>query len=497
MTFSKKAHLLILGLCIALFSSWNGAAAQKPQPILPALGGSYHSPVEHPNVFMTPSELKDLVSRINTNSSFSSNMFEHLTNKVEADLTANVDWGAAYSGCDINTYLRMFAIESAGGYSNEVRSESQLKQAANIAGNMSPPKGAAVVAARASLYAALLDAGAIPLSNAPSQDQAVRLAKEILTAWAEKGFRAGDGNDFLKSPSQFCDGGKTNIGAETTVGLQVSRGAIYTVFAQDLLMGMHNADNNFVKNMNTFHMAIYDILRNSHNFDFSNRSAWHKDCERYSNHIGNQLAGLLATARILNDRDRFFAPLNGSIPSIPISLPWVQYVNVAIYGENSKPNDCYPNVVDGQPNRTSFDTPSTSLGEIDDRYRNANPEQGIGYPMFALNRLYLVAELLQNAGFDPYHYRARNGQSIESAMRFYSCYAKSAGFGQTVNIANSGNCSNFPQYNGKIVKGVAENIVIAAYRFPNDEVIDNLERNAKTFAESSLLDPILFGKWNN
>jgi hypothetical protein len=42
--------------------------------------------------------------------------------------------------------------------------------------------------------------------------------------------------------------------------------------------------------------------------------------------------------------------------------------------------------------------------------RNAKAGQGIGYPMFTLERLYAAAELMQIAGFDPYGYRGTNGR---------------------------------------------------------------------------------------
>jgi hypothetical protein len=47
----------------------------------------------------------------------------------------------------------------------------------------------AIVAAGAALYAALVAAGADPPSGAPPADEATGLAKRILLAWADHGFR--------------------------------------------------------------------------------------------------------------------------------------------------------------------------------------------------------------------------------------------------------------------------------------------------------------------
>jgi hypothetical protein len=52
--------------------------------------------------------------------------------------------------------------------------------------------------------------------------------------------------------------------------------------------------------------------------------------------------------------------------------------------------------------RPFFQTQTVALGEIDDRYRNADPGKGIGYPMFTLERVYDAGEIVRNAGFDPY-----------------------------------------------------------------------------------------------
>src|SRR6202162_1526724 len=70
-----------------------------------ALPGTYIRSAEHPRVFVTPSDLRDMVTRINVPGSFSAQIFSKLTGQVKAHLAANVDWDAVYSGCDVEKYL--------------------------------------------------------------------------------------------------------------------------------------------------------------------------------------------------------------------------------------------------------------------------------------------------------------------------------------------------------------------------------------------------------
>ena len=176
--------LVALGLPLVTI----GKGAEQPEASFPSLPGAYASSKEHPRVFTTPAGLKNLVSRINTVGSFSAQNFVRLMNQVKSHLAANVDWDAAYSGCDIDTYLRAFSYEPAGGYAERMRSAPQLSAALNVKAGLSPPAGAAIVAARLALYAALIKAGAKTPSGAPTADQAGALSKRILMAWASRGF---------------------------------------------------------------------------------------------------------------------------------------------------------------------------------------------------------------------------------------------------------------------------------------------------------------------
>jgi hypothetical protein len=59
-----------------------------------------------------------------------------------------------------------------------------------------------------------------------------------------------------------------------------------------------------------------------------------------------------------------------------------------------------------------FDHQNSGARWIDDRFRNKDAAQGFAYPIFILERLINATEIIRLAGFDPYRYRGRHGQSI-------------------------------------------------------------------------------------
>jgi hypothetical protein len=66
-------------------------------------------------------------------------------------------------------------------------------------------------------------------------------------------------------------------------------------------------------------------------------------------------------------------------------------------------------------------------------------------------------------------------------------------------MENSAGCPNAQQYLGSIVNGVQPNVLIGAYRFPNDSDLDALNAPAKAaFVKSEFsIEPIMFGKWRD
>jgi hypothetical protein len=119
--------------------------------------------------------------------------------------------------------------------------------------------------------------------------------------------------------------------------------------------------------------------------------------------------------------------------------------------------------------------------------------------MGSLQGLYMAAELMKNTGLNAYACRASHGQSLEMVTDYYGCFAKYAGFAKLITAENSAKCPDAQQYYGVIVNGVGENVLIGAYRFPNDDDLTALDASAKAELVHSIfsLEPILFGKWRD
>jgi hypothetical protein len=148
----------------------------------------------------------------------------------------------------------------------------------------------------------------------------------------------------------------------------------------------------------------------------------------------------------------------------------------------------------------AYSTSIVAAGEINDRYRYSNPAQTIGYPMGSLQGLYLASGAYEDSRtLNAYAYRGAHGQSLQMATDYYACFAKYAGFAKVVTAQNSGKCPDAQQYFATIVNGVEENVLIGAYRFPDDDELIALDAPAKAALATSAfsLGPILFGKWRN
>jgi hypothetical protein len=235
------------------------AQASAAPPPVPKLSGGYTSSRAHPRVFITQGELRSLARRIAVADSYSARRFALLAQRIARDLAAQTDWQATYSGCNAGVYQYAFSYEPQDGHATEVHAALQLAPSATA------PAGAAVIASRLALYAALIKAGAPAPSGAPSAEQAAALATRIELAWAQRGFRDAHG-DFLTMPAQFCDGsGKAASGAGSE-GLTIGRGIIYSAHAQDLLMYLGVLDDRAVAELDRFHAAMFELMRNSQNY---------------------------------------------------------------------------------------------------------------------------------------------------------------------------------------------------------------------------------------
>jgi len=464
-----------------------------PYPELPSLAGAYRK-LNHPGVFTSVAELKDLVSRINRPDSYSTRRFGLLAAQIERDLAAGIDWEVTYSGADVGVYQYVFSYEPQDHH------EAEIRAALTIPPDAKAPAGAAVVAARLSLYAVLIKMGAIPPAGAPGADPAAQLAKRILLAWADHGLRQPDGR-FVPLASFTRDGHGRPSGG---LGLALGRGVIYSVHAQDLLQSIGALNGDEVRRLNAFHGALFDLIRQSSNVLFAGIGFPYSGCSRYTNLETHAVAGLLAIARLLDDEHRFTALVDGGDNATPALDPWKQLFDHIVYGQDDGPlpgcvNNLDPDSLISLADHHDYQTAAAAPGEIADRFRNANAGQGIGYSMMTLERLIDGAEVLRLAGFDPYGYRGRHHQSIETAMQYYACIAKGAGFNNIVTAENSRACANAAQYYGKVVGGVDRMMLIGADRFAGNAAITALETAARGVASSGAFpnDAILFGKWRD
>ena len=479
-------------------------AVRRAPASYPQVAGRYASLETHPRVFDTREELQDIAQRANSPGTFTSRQFSRLAGRVGKDLAAQVDWQATYSGCDMEIYLRGFSYEQKPAYGND-RSDEELRAAMHGHPGLSPPHGAAIVAARAALYAALVQAGSIPPPGAPSAGNAGAFAKRILLAWADYGFRDETGA-FRRTEEKYCDldpNGKPHVTQfGSFVGaLTHSRGVIYSVHAQDLLQGIGGLTGDEQARLDAFHHNMADVIRAINNQEYNLNMKWKYSDEVYNNQFVGHLTALLSIARLFDDEQDFDAALNGGNGARAVKLPWIELFDHVIYGANDTPllNITPNSSADPLKSHPAYSTSMVAAGEINDRYRHDNPAQTIGYPMGSLQGLYMAAELMKNSGLNAYGYRGAHGQSLKMATRYYACFAKYAGFAKVITAENSGNCPDSTQYLGVIVNGVEENVLIGAYRFPDDDEIIALDASAKAALMSSafLLEPILFGKWSD
>jgi hypothetical protein len=226
---------------------------------------------------------------------------------------------------------------------------------------------------------------------------------------------------------------------------------------------------------------------------------WKYSDEVYNNQFASHLTSLLAIARLTDDKAMFAAVLDGGAGAVKPA--WTVLFDHLIYGPADRPllHITPNNDIDPARSHPAYSTALVAAGEINDRYRNTNPSQGVGYPMGSLQSLYMQAELLALAGYNPYGYRGAHGQSIEMATDYYACFVKTAGFRKIITAENSKACPDAQEYVGRVVNGVDTNVVIGAYRFPNDAALMELDTAAKASASIGpfSLEPILYGKWRD
>jgi hypothetical protein len=425
-------------------------------------------------------------------------------NKVRQDLSSKVDWDEAYSGCDVDIYLSAFSFDQTPAYGDD-RSDAALASAMHTATGLAPLHGGAIVAARFALYASLVRAGAALPSGAPSANQAAAYSKRILLAWAERGYRDDSGH-FRLHDSDYCWLDKNGKQKVTQFGtfvpaLNLTRGVVYSADAQDLLQGLNVLDPQEEAKLNAFHGNMFSMIRNIHNEEYQVNFRTRCHDEVYNNQFVGHITSLLSIARLLGDRQAFHAALYGGSANDTIALPWVSIFDHVIYGQNDTPYLFITrnSSVDPTASHPAYSTAVVAAGEINDRYRHANPAQSMGYAMGTLTGLYMAGELIRLAGFDPYAYHGAHDQTLEMATNYYACFGKTPGFQKVVTRDNACNCADFNEYIGQVVNALQPNMLIGALRYPHDAAITEVEQGARASAltGATLTEPILFGRWRD
>jgi hypothetical protein len=184
--------------------------------------------------------------------------------------------------------------------------------------------------------------------------------------------------------------------------------------------------------------------------------------------LAAHLTSQLAVARLLDDKQGFLAALYGGEGASGVNTPWVALFDHVVYGPSDRPllRVTPNNGPDPLTSKPAYSTPVVAAGKINDRYRNDNPLQGIGYPMGTLEWLFDAAEILRIAGFNPYAYRGAHQQSIEMAAQYYACYGQHVGFYKTVTHDNARACPDYQEYVGRIVNDVEPAVLIRRLSLP-------------------------------
>lgn len=153
-----------------------------------------------------------------------------------------------------------------------------------------------------------------------------------------------------------------------------------------MLQGIGELSRDEQERLDAFHRNIFETIRSIHNQEYDLNMKWRYSDEVYNNQFVGHLTALLSIARLLDDEPDFDAALKGGEGARAINLPWIELFNNVIYGENDTPLlNITPNTsVDPLKNHSAYSTAIVAPGEINDRYRHANPAQTIGYPMGSL-----------------------------------------------------------------------------------------------------------------
>jgi hypothetical protein len=186
----------------------------------------------------------------------------------------------------------------------------------------------------------------------------------ILQAWAAHGFR-DEGGKLRQSASQYCTPGVPP--SPIAIPLQITRGVVQSVHAQDLLQGIGAFSSEEETRLNSFHAAMYEVIRSLSNeeFDYNARVKAATSDEVYNNQFAAHLTGLIATARLLDDKEKVMAALYEGRGPETVRLHWTKLFNYVLYGVDDRPLlKMTPNTgSDATTSHPAYSTPTVAAGD--------------------------------------------------------------------------------------------------------------------------------------
>lgn len=440
--------LNVIGAAL-LTSQRSWADFTPPRP--PSLPGLYRAPSGvHPFVFASAESMQRLLSSRSPNAA---KALATLEQRVRSTLKDPSKVPAPTTGCNLNDYLQGLTYENGGA----ARTAAELASYANLA-NLGQSYGDRALA-----------------------DQAGSIARAILMGWAASSLRDSFGR--MMDVAEFCDAkGASTEDTRFSVGLHIARGMPFWVHAQDMLLGLDLLDSKDKRSLNSFLSSISGLLRNAANYRAQGSNL---DCNRFSNHVSIQLAGIIAIARLLGDRkgmeDAAFGAQGGLL------IPWTTQVATTIYGTHATVLNCY------RTNDSDHSQlPTAQLGEMMDRYR-AHDNQTLGYPMLSLTHLLMAGHIISDAGYHAFGPIAGRQNPMQSALSYYApLFVKDLSVDQA-RVAADASRPDVSQYANKIISGsngatiegkdgLLLPYLLGATAFPNDDAVRSVIAKAESFA---------------
>ncbi len=225
--------------------------------------------MKHPFVHVRATELVDIL--LHKEMRPINGALARLEKDVTTLVTRRVELLNVYRGCQLSDYFRTLTSEYGG---------------------------AAISASRMALYA-YLNGLNLGYGKEPTADSAKEISRSIILAWAATAFIDSNGRP-ISATTFFCSAtGEVDRTTSYAVGLVLARGMPYFVHAYDLLLGLDALSSEEQATVNEFLRRVFEIIKNSANYRAEHQ---HLECNKYSNHVSVQLAGLVAIARIrMND----------------------------------------------------------------------------------------------------------------------------------------------------------------------------------------------------